>query len=257
MKRSDFKKEADLKSMSVGDIKKHVRTFNADYAIKGYSKLKKAELISAILSAQTRLGTKKTKKKVKLVVVEEPKKASPVEKKAASGDKLTSNRQVVQALLDGAIGLLDFGHINAGKEQNFSGTGTIGGLTMGERKELLKKFQDSPALAKKLLAFDFHRMGFVRGKQGKQKISFNLFKDINENMKLREEKLRTDLGRDTATGKLKTLETSSRPKAVRDLKEYLALPLWKKVQQGVTKYDYGDDIKSGRLLYKAMIEVSK
>lgn len=248
MKRSDFKKEEELKGMKVGDIKKHVSAFNKHYAIRGYSKLKKAALISAVLSAQTRLGgAKKTKKKVKLVIVEEPKKASPVAKKA-SGSKLTSNRQLVQALLDGAIHLLDFGHINEGLSQ--SGTGTIGGLTMGDRKELLKRFQDSPTLSKKLLAFDFHRVGRVRGKEGKQKIPLNLYKEINENMELREKKLRSNLGSDT-------IETSTRPKAVRELKEYLALPLWKKVEDGATRYDFGDDIKTGKLLYNAMEELSK
>ena len=257
--------------MKVGDIRKHIEAFNRHYAIEGYSKLKKAALISAVLSAQTRLGgAKKTKKKVKLVIVEEPKKASPVAKKAspvakkaspvakkASGSKLTSNRQLVQALLDGAIHLLDFGQINEGLEQNWNRTGTVGGLSIGDRRELLKRFQDSPTLSKKLLAFDFHRVGRVRGKEGRQKIPLNLYKEINKNMELREEKLRSNLGRDTATGKLKTIETSTRPKAVRELKEYLALPLWKKVEDGATRYYWGYDIKTGKLLYNAMEELSK
>jgi len=81
MKRSDFKLESELKGMKVADIKKHVRAFNKHYAIQGYSKLKKTELVSAILSAQMRLGgAKKTKKK--LLVVEAPKKA-PVAKAAS------------------------------------------------------------------------------------------------------------------------------------------------------------------------------
>ena len=91
MKRSDFKKEEELKGMKVGDIRKHIEAFNRHYAIEGYSKLKKAALISAVLSAQTRLGgAKKTKKKVKLVIVEEPKKASPVAKKASPVAKKAS-----------------------------------------------------------------------------------------------------------------------------------------------------------------------
>ena len=86
MKRSDFKLEPELKGMKVADIKKHVRAFNKHYAIQGYSKLKKAELVSAVVSAQKRLlQSKKTKKKVKLVVVEEPaKKATPAPAKKAA-----------------------------------------------------------------------------------------------------------------------------------------------------------------------------
>ena len=260
MKRSDFKLEPELKGMKVADIKKHVRAFNKHYAIQGYSKLKKTELVSAILSAQMRLGgAKKTKKK--LVVVEAPakkatpapKKATPAPKKASASNTLTSNRQVVQALLDGAIHLLNIDHIN--EVENDSTARMLGVETISERKELLKKFQDSPALSKKLLAYDFFRFGRVRKQVGIQKIPLNLFKEINENMKLIEEKLRTELGRDTATGKLKTLETSTRPKAVRDLKEYLALPLWKKVEKAVTKYDYGDDNKTGFQFLRAMIEL--
>ena len=352
MKRSDFKLEPELKGMKVADIKKHVRAFNKHYAIQGYSKLKKNELVSAILSAQMRLGgAKKTKKKLKLVIEEPAKKASPVAKKASpvltefyfderpylkdaddniydrktrkkistlailkkklaehtaerrrlfeirqkekvtankgkkkqksqtleevkanlaksTGQKifkaademiagkkakLTSNRQVVQALLDGAIHLLNIDHIN--EVENDSTARMLGVETISERKELLKKFQDSPALSKKLLAYDFFRFGRVRKQVGIQKIPLNLFKEINENMKLIEEKLQTELGRDTATGKLKTLETSTRPKAVRDLKEYLALPLWKKVEEAVTKYDYGDDNKTGFQFLRAMIEL--
>jgi len=92
MKRSDFKLEPELKGMKVADIKKHVGAFNKHYAIKGYSKLKKTELVRAVVSAQKRLlQSKKTKKKVKLVVVEAPaKKASPVAKKASPVAKKAS-----------------------------------------------------------------------------------------------------------------------------------------------------------------------
>ncbi len=71
MKTSDFKKESDLKSMKVGEIRAHVRTFNDDYAIKGYSKLKKADLISAITKAQLRIAKEK-KPKLKVVGAKKP-----------------------------------------------------------------------------------------------------------------------------------------------------------------------------------------
>lgn len=101
MKRSDFKKEEELKGMKVGDIRKHIEAFNRHYAIEGYSKLKKAALISAVLLAQTRLGgAKKTKKKVKLVIVEEPKKASPVAKKASPVAKKLTEAQRKSLLED-------------------------------------------------------------------------------------------------------------------------------------------------------------
>ena len=81
MKTSDFKKEDELKKMNVADIKKHIRQFNEHYGIKGYSKLKKGELISAVLTAQNRISGNKTTKKKKLVIVEDkkptPKKEAP------------------------------------------------------------------------------------------------------------------------------------------------------------------------------------
>lgn len=55
MKQSDFKSEEQLRSMKVADIKKHVRAFNDHYKISGYSKLKKDQLISQVLTAQMRV----------------------------------------------------------------------------------------------------------------------------------------------------------------------------------------------------------
>ena len=55
MKVSDFKSEEQLLKMNVADIKKHVREFNDHYAIKGYSKLNKSQLISTVLTAQDRI----------------------------------------------------------------------------------------------------------------------------------------------------------------------------------------------------------
>lgn len=90
MKTSDFKQEDELKKMKVADIKKHIKEFNEHYAIKGYSKLKKDQLINAVLTAQMRISKampkveeKKTTKKKKLVVVEDKKptpKATPKKK---------------------------------------------------------------------------------------------------------------------------------------------------------------------------------
>ena len=55
MKVSDFKTEEQLMKMNVADIKKHVREFNDHYAIKGYSKLNKSQLMSTVLTAQDRI----------------------------------------------------------------------------------------------------------------------------------------------------------------------------------------------------------
>lgn len=61
MKIRDFKSEEDLKKMKVADIKKHVKEFNDHYAIKGYSKLNKSQLINTILTAQKRISTASAK----------------------------------------------------------------------------------------------------------------------------------------------------------------------------------------------------
>lgn len=55
MKVSDFKTEEQLKEMKVPEIKAHVREFNEHYKISGYSKLRKDQLISEILTAQMRV----------------------------------------------------------------------------------------------------------------------------------------------------------------------------------------------------------
>jgi hypothetical protein len=55
MKISDFKSEEDLKKMTIPQIKMHVREYNEHYAIKGYSKLTKSQLISTVLTAQDRI----------------------------------------------------------------------------------------------------------------------------------------------------------------------------------------------------------
>jgi hypothetical protein len=50
-------KEADLQKMNMSQIKAHIREFNDHYAIRGYSKLNKSQLISAVLTAQKRVAS--------------------------------------------------------------------------------------------------------------------------------------------------------------------------------------------------------
>lgn len=47
--------EEELRKMNVKQIKAHVREMNEHYAIRGYSKLKKDQLINAILTAHMRI----------------------------------------------------------------------------------------------------------------------------------------------------------------------------------------------------------
>lgn len=47
--------EEQLRKMNVKQIKAHVREMNEHYAIRGYSKLKKDQLINAILTAHMRI----------------------------------------------------------------------------------------------------------------------------------------------------------------------------------------------------------
>lgn len=78
MRVSDFKTEAQLKAMKVADIKKHVREFNDHYAIRGYSKLKKDQLINAVLTATQRI---KNSKGTQTPPAPAPAKKKPVKKK--------------------------------------------------------------------------------------------------------------------------------------------------------------------------------
>jgi hypothetical protein len=90
MKTSDFKSESELKSMKVADIKKHVRQFNEHYAIKGYSKLKKDQLINQVLTSQMRIRKGKGTPKFKIV---ESKKDSPAPKKEPSKKESEEERK--------------------------------------------------------------------------------------------------------------------------------------------------------------------
>lgn len=60
MNPKNFKSQDELKRMKVVDIKSHIREFNKHYAIKGYSKMKKDELIKAVGMAQMRVKPQTT-----------------------------------------------------------------------------------------------------------------------------------------------------------------------------------------------------
>lgn len=55
MKISDFPTEQQLRGMSVSALKSHIKEYNMHYSIRGYSKLRKDQLISEILTAQMRV----------------------------------------------------------------------------------------------------------------------------------------------------------------------------------------------------------
>jgi hypothetical protein len=55
MKVSDFKTQDEMEKMKVAEIKAHVRAYNEHFAIRGYSKLNKSQLISEVLTAQMRI----------------------------------------------------------------------------------------------------------------------------------------------------------------------------------------------------------
>lgn len=232
-----------LQSHPVATLKKEISKTN----IKGYSKMKKDALIQLMMRAENKPRfshikmREKAGDKPKEIIITPKRKIKVVKREAPPADKLASNKDVVRALLDGATNLLAFHHINKGKSQSFSGTGTTGGLTMGERDEIISKFSKSPALRKKLLNFKFRD---------------NLYDELNTLINRDFMKLSRDLGRDTATGKLKTVETSSRPKAVRELKEFIALPLERKVSKSI-RFDekWGKKTQTGRALYDAMVEI--
>ena len=67
MKISDFKKEEELAKMKVTEIRKHIKEFNEHYAIKGYSKVKKDQLINMVLTSQDRIRNSMKKKTPKTI----------------------------------------------------------------------------------------------------------------------------------------------------------------------------------------------
>ena len=238
-----------LQSHPVATLKKEISKTN----IKGYSKMKKDALIQLMMRAENKprfshikMREKAGDKPKEIIITPKRKiKAKPAAKKRIASipkvikakarpvEKLTSNRDLVQALLDGATSLLPQRHIN---NPNSFGKRT-------DTMELLEKIKKSPALRKKLLDFKFRD---------------NLYDEINTLINSELLRLQSSLGRDTATGKLKTVETSSRPKAVRELKEFLALPLEAKVRRETREVDnntWGEKTQTGRALYNAMAEI--
>jgi len=92
MKISDFKKEEQLAKMKVTEIRKHIKQFNEHYVIKGYSKVKKDQLINMVLTAQDRIRNSMKKKPRLVVVKDSPKKkeAPKSAEKPASAEKKLS-----------------------------------------------------------------------------------------------------------------------------------------------------------------------
>tara|TARA_R110000772_G_scaffold180930_2_gene292210 strand:+ start:478 stop:1350 length:873 start_codon:yes stop_codon:yes gene_type:complete len=87
MKVADMKDEDTLKKMKVLDIRKHIKEFNEHYAIKGYSKVKKDQLINMVLTAQDRIKNSKkpAPKAPKAKASPKAKKASPLTVTKADG----------------------------------------------------------------------------------------------------------------------------------------------------------------------------
>ena len=132
MKISDFKSEDEMKKMTVGDIKKHVREFNEHYKISGYSKLKKDQLISQVLTAQMRVrNAGKAAPKPPAPKPPAPKKKSAPPKKKSAPPKAPDSAKL-------------------GKENNFQGLG----MTREEALKLspLSLFSKLPALPKAKIA---------------------------------------------------------------------------------------------------------
>jgi hypothetical protein len=105
MKTSDFKQEDELKKMKVADIKKHIREFNEHYAIKGYSKLKKDQLINAVLTAQMRISKSSTakpveKKQTPLTVTKADGTVKELKKKAPKKEADTSDLKLLKSKIE-------------------------------------------------------------------------------------------------------------------------------------------------------------
>ena len=60
----NFPNEEELNKMTIPKIKAHIRDMNDHYAIRGYSKMNKSQMINAILTAHNRIrGTPAQPKK--------------------------------------------------------------------------------------------------------------------------------------------------------------------------------------------------
>lgn len=142
MKQSDFKSEAQLRSMKVADIKKHVRAFNDHYKISGYSKATKDQLIGQVLTAQDRIrNSGKATPKPATPKPATPKPATPAKKPPSPAKKKAGAGASPAKAPDSA---------KLGKENNFQGLG----ITREEALNLspLSLFSKLPALPKAKIA---------------------------------------------------------------------------------------------------------
>lgn len=119
MKISDFKKEEELAKMKVTEIRKHIKEFNEHYAIKGYSKVKKDQLINMVLTAQDRIRNSMKKKAPKSAGTHKmpdgtvmsgkthSKESKPVKKEAPKKDELKKQQELYGEYLDVRIFLIE------------------------------------------------------------------------------------------------------------------------------------------------------
>lgn len=76
-----FPTEEELRKMNMTQLKKHVREMNEHYGIKGYSKLRKDQLINAIMTSQLRISKGETKPTKPATMKPSPKGKSILESK--------------------------------------------------------------------------------------------------------------------------------------------------------------------------------
>lgn len=119
MKISDFKKEEELAKMKVTEIRKHIKEFNEHYAIKGYSKVKKDQLINMVLTSQDRIRNSMKKKAPKTAGTHKmpdgtvmsgkthSKESKPVKKESPKKDELKKQQELYGEYLDVRIFLIE------------------------------------------------------------------------------------------------------------------------------------------------------
>lgn len=119
MKISDFKKEEELAKMKVTEIRKHVKEFNEHYTIKGYSKVKKDQLINMVLTSQDRIRNSMKKKAPKSAGTHKmpdgtvmsgkthSKESKPVKKESPKKDELKKQQELYGEYLDVRIFLIE------------------------------------------------------------------------------------------------------------------------------------------------------
>jgi len=186
MKTSDFKQEDELKKMKVADIKKHIKEFNEHYAIKGYSKLKKDQLINAVLTAQMRISKsmpkveeKKTapKKKARSLTVTKadgtvkeikkkaPKKEEPKKEEPKKGKKMSSLEEATVTNLEMQLETLLETYFEETKPNNYK---------INKPKEMFDYFRhvlDDNRSDKELAALNEKILSMVKGSGDKIKFS--------------------------------------------------------------------------------------